>query len=580
MKNYLLSISFIFALAFNAIGQTTLVDFETVKDPFVEPFNLTSYESAVANPSATGVNTSAFVGKVVKDGASPWGGSNIYFGGDVVFTGINDKFSVDFYTEATPLNDTIRFQFQLFPRDGVGGAATIDVNAYYVDANDNTLGTWKTLDFPIPDGTTGSYNQMVIFFGWDAVGDGEIVYFDNIVAPGFSAYENSNITFDIEDKFNNAIDVKLFLDGTEATLTQTDNVYSNTTSLSSSYSVLVGGDVDYHEVVYSHMANGAEVRDTLDLLVGPSRDLFKLIIVEEIEDGTALAISVGDTPPTIDGTIDAVWSNAKTHTMQERSWWGSPTGLYSTWKVMWDIDNIYLLFTVEDATPNNGNTVDVYQNDCIEVFFDMNQSATTPYDANDWQIRTIRGLDTWTGSANVDATWAADLERGQSAMADDAGYIIEMAIPWSSLSTSFLPLASVEFNFDCCAADVTTAGGTRVFRESWTTAEDIAYMNTKDFGTITLSDLTNEITSIKNISQIPNLSVYPNPVIDHLNIQAASYIAKVEIYDIMGRQASILSDINQTSVIMNVSDLSRNAIYIVKITDVQGNSSARKITVK
>ncbi len=183
---------------------------------------------------------------------------------------------------------------------------------------------------------------------------------------------------------------------------------------------------------------------------------------------------------------------------------------------MWDIDNLYLLYVVEDATPYNGNVDAVYQNDCMETFFDMNQSASTPYDADDWQIRTIRGLDTWTGSANVTDTWGADVQRGQSSMADDAGYIIELAIPWTSLSATFLPIIGTKFNYDCSVADVDVGGGTRLYRESWTTAEDIAYMNTRDFGTITLSDLTNENggTAVRDHKTV-NVSVYPNPASEH-----------------------------------------------------------------
>lgn len=589
MKNYLLSILMIFAFTFGAIGQDTLlVDFETVQDLIVDPFDLASYESVVANPDKSGINTSDYVGEAVKINENPadtwgyafWGGINIYFGGDVEFTGTDDKFTIDFYTEDAGVNDTILFKFQLFNR--YGGVETIEVDAYYTDANDTDVSTWKTLEFAIPDGTTGSYNQMVMFFGWTYSNDGDTYYFDNVVAPGYSAYGNTDVTFSITDKFNNATDVKLFIDGTETDLTQTDNVYSATESLAS-YNVTVGEGTGVYEIVYSHMAGDTEVRDTSTLLVGNSsgtQEVTHLVIVEEEEDGTATAVSVGDAPPTIDGTIDDVWDNAKTHTMQQRSWWGSATGLYSQWKVMWDEDNVYLLYIVEDATLVAVNTTDVYKNDCIETFFDMDQSASEGYDANDWQIRTVRNSDIWSGSANVDDTWAENLDRAQVEMDDNAGYIIEMAIPWTSLSSSFLPLDGSEFNYECVAADVTADGGARTYREAWTSTEDNAYLTTANFGTITLSDETSEFTSVENVMQVPNLSVYPNPVIDRLNIQAGLPIAEVEIYDIMGRKTSFKTDINETSFVMSVDKLDKNAIYIVKITDVKGNVSARKITVQ
>ena len=263
--------------------------------------------------------------------------------------------------------------------------------------------------------------------------------------------------------------------------------------------------------------------------------------------------------------------------MPERSWWGTPTGMYSTFKIMWDIDNVYLLYTVEDETPFN-ESGDPWMNDCMETFFDMNQSATTPFDNDDWQIRTIRGLDTWTGSDNVTDTWAANVERAQSQMADDAGYIIEMAIPWSSLSSSFLPLVDAQFNYDCSATDVGEGGGARLYRESWATAADVAYFDTQYYGVITLSDETNE-NSVQEI-QIPNLSVYPNPVVDKINVSADNDISAVEIFDITGRQITVFDNINNSRVSIDVNELAVNALYIIKVTDINGNTSARKISVK
>ena len=577
MKNYLLTALFFMAFAGFAFGQSfvpsmTYLDFEDVQDPLIEPFDLTSSVIAVDNPNGDG-----YVGGIVKNGDAFWGGINIYFGGDVTFTGSGDKFTVDFYTEDAGINDSILFKFQLFNR--YGGVETIEVDAYYTDVDDTEVGVWKTLEFAIPDGTTGSYNQMVIFFGWTYSSDGDTYYYDNITGPDLDTYEDTEVTFKIEDKFNNAANIQLFVNGESKELTQDGNIYTNVSAYPS-YNILNGLSQGQYEVVYSHEANGVEVRDTTSFLAGSAtgtQELFKLIIVEAPEDGTANAISVGGTPPTIDGTIDEVWDNAKTHSLQERSWWGTPTGMYSTFKIMWDIDNVYLLYTVEDETPFN-ESGDPWMNDCMETFFDMNQSATTPFDNDDWQIRTIRGLDTWTGSDNVTDTWAANVERAQSQMADDAGYIIEMAIPWSSLSSSFLPLVDAQFNYDCSATDVGEGGGARLYRESWATAADVAYFDTQYYGVITLSDETNE-NSVQEI-QIPNLSVYPNPVVDKINVSADNDISAVEIFDITGRQITVFDNINNSRVSIDVNELAVNALYIIKVTDINGNTSARKISVK
>jgi hypothetical protein len=578
MKNYLLTTLFVFALVISAMGQTgdTLVDFETVQDPLVEPFDLNGYENAVANPNQTG-NTSDYVGKAVKNGDKFWGGINVYFGGNVDLSGSNDTIMIDFYTEDAGVNDSILFKFQLFNR--YSGVETVEVDAYYSDANDTQVGAWKTLKYGIPDSISGNYNQMVIFFGWDYASDGDTYYYDNVTVPGYNAYENTDVTFEITDKFNNAEDVKLFIDGSEANLTKSDNVYTNTSSLTS-YNVTVGQSEGIYEIVYSHVANGEEIRDTTSVVVGNStgtQTVKQLIIVEEPEDGTADAINVGDTPPTIDGTVDAVWDSAKTHTLQKRSWWGSPTGLYSMWKIMWDLDNVYLLYMIEDETPHAHNLEnDLYINDNIETFFDMDQSASNGFDDNDWQIRTIRGSDIWSGSENVTDTWAADVERAQTEMEGNAGYIVEMAIPWSSLSSSFLPLDGAEFNYDVCVSDVTQEGGTRAYRESWTTVGDSAYYSTADYGTITLvgsSDTTD--TGIKVPETLKNVRLYPNPVKENLSVENLENVASISICNVLGARVKEVR-VDRDRMNINVEKLSKG-MYFVIFRDQKGNRNTFKI---
>ena len=244
---------------------------------------------------------------------------------------------------------------------------------------------------------------------------------------------------------------------------------------------------------------------------------------------------------------------------------------------MWDIDNVYLLFVVEDATPEGGNEVDLWKNDCVEIFFDMNQSAKTPYDLDDWQIRTVRGKESWSGSSNVDASWGANVSRAQASMAEDKGYHVEMAIPWTYLSSTFLPLAGKEFNYDAAVADVTSPGGTRIFRESWTTDEDIAYFNTAKFGTVTLSDESGP-TSVSSIQEL-SVSVYPNPVSEQMTITSDTRITGYGLHDITGRVVRSANDLNDFNVELNVSDLN-DGIYILKVSDVEGKASVQKIQVK
>jgi hypothetical protein len=443
-----------------------------------------------------------------------------------------------------------------------------EVSAAYTTANE-----WQTLEYVFPDTLdAGVFNQLVLFFNFGTT-DATTWYFDNVTGPDVEFGGDVDVNLIVDDKLGVASSVSLDIAGDVVDLTETDDIWTGMKTLSP-YKITTGGG-DYETIV---IVDGANV-DTVTISVSggvETLDWNYLLIQETPEDGTANAISVGDTPPVIDGVIDDVWANAKVHPLQKRDWWGSPTGLYSYFKVMWDIDNVYVLNYVDDATPTNdgGNP---WENDNVELFFDMNQSATTPFDSDDWQIRCIRGLDTWTGSANVNDTWAADLSRAQAEHADGDGYVMEWAIPWTSLSSAFLPLATFEFNFDVVVADVADGIG-RDYIIAWNTTADINYQNTELFGTITLSDETSEV-SVQSML-IPNLAIYPNPVVDQLNITADVAIDQVNVFDITGREVSTITSINESTVTIDVSVLRSNAIYIVKITDVDGNTTARKVTVQ
>ena len=86
---------------------------------------------------------------------------------------------------------------------------------------------------------------------------------------------------------------------------------------------------------------------------------------------------------------------------------------------------------------------------------------------------------------------------------------------------------------------------------------------------------TNTVLSSQNFNQ-NNLEVtlYPNPVHDILNIETALEVKSIEIYNIQGQK--VLSS-NQKQI--NVSDLAAG-MYMVRIQDVDNNIATKKIVIK
>ncbi len=558
MKKFLLSVLSLAAFSGLTFGQFTYADFETVK-PTTYPFGTnTGFEAGVANPSTTG-NTSAKVAKVVK-GAETWAGIAMPVGGSITFSATDTKFTMDVYSDVTGL---IKFKIE---------NAANTAEAAEVDANYTTANAWQTLEFDFGAAMDAAkYTQLVLFFDFGTENT-PTFYFDNIKGPQAAMSGSVTVELKVNDKLGIANTVALKIAGEDVALTQSGNIWSAEKDLAP-YNIAEGGGA-YETFV---VINGANVDTTIINVTGGAATMVwnYLLLQETPEDGTAKAISVGTTPPTIDGTIDAIWNNAKVHPLQQRSWWGTPTGLYSYYKIMWDVDNVYVLNYIDDETPvNNGSAP--YENDNVELFFDMNQSADAGFDADDWQIRCVRGLDTWTGSANVETgTWKNDVQRAQKELDGSKGYVIEWAIPWTSLSGTFLPLATFEFNFDVVIADVADAAG-RDYIISWATTADQNYNNTALFGTVTLDAGTVE-TSVKQ-TEVAGLMVYPNPVSDQLMVSAANNINVVNVFDVTGRMVSQLNNIGATSATVNMSSLN-TGIYIVNIIDAMGNTSARKIQV-
>lgn len=561
MKNHVLTFIFLLAISFVATGQTTYLDFETHTNPIGYDFGGNGHEFGVNNPNTTG-NTSAKVG-LITTGPETWAGIAMPIGGTITFSDTDFGFTVDILSDVT---GTVLLKLE----NAANTAQFVEISAEYTTAN-----AWQTLSFTFPDNLeAGLYNQLVFFFNYNTT-DATTWYFDNVVGPAAVFASDVAVNIKIEDKLGIAqTSVGLAVEGENIPLTQDGNLYTAQKDLAP-YTIVSGGGA--YEAIIS--VDGENIDTTTINVSGGAAmmDWNYLILIEEPEDGTALAIDVAGNPPTIDGEIDAIWDNAKAHPLQQRSWFGNPTGLYSYYKIMWDIDNVYILNYVDDATLYNSGEAP-YENDNVELFFDMNQSAGTPFDANDWQIRGVRGLDTYTGSANVTEAWAANVDRAQTELPDNTGYIMEWAIPWTSLSNAFLPLVGVEFNFDVSVADVADGSG-RDYIIAWSTNADINYQNTELYGTITLSDKTVE-TSTDDRFEIPKLSIYPNPVADQMTIQAENQLRTIEVFDITGKLVFSQTEINSNRFSLNLGEKVEKGFVMLRITDESGNSSTRKVVVR
>jgi len=149
--------------------KTYSVEFIETPDPVVLPFDFETglYEfldfdggvaSVIANPQLSGINTSATVAQIIRDGGQMWGGSKIILTDNIDFS-TESTISMKVYSERAGVP-------VLFKLEGAGGAAT-ELSTQTTLANE-----WETLTWDFSAATSGTYNTVVFMFDFGTVGDG------------------------------------------------------------------------------------------------------------------------------------------------------------------------------------------------------------------------------------------------------------------------------------------------------------------------------------------------------------------------------------------------------------------------
>ena len=91
-----------------------------------------------------------------------------------------------------------------------------------------------------------------------------------------------------------------------------------------------------------------------------------------------------------------------------------------------------------------------------------------------------------------------------------------------------------------------------------------------------VTDLYNQITlsTTENKASSSDISIYPNPAKDFVNIQSDIKIKSAEIYNMAGQKV-----LESKATKINTSNL-KPGVYMVKITDVKNNTTSKKLVIK
>ena len=186
-----------------------------------------------------------------------------------------------------------------------------------------------------------------------------------------------------------------------------------------------------------------------------------------------------------------------------------PDDLTASFKSCWDENNLYFAFRITDQSLNNYEA-DPWLNDCIALYFDMNNSRNVfepggdpyAYDHDDYQIRFVWDNGDITG---IQAPGGIDFAHHTNGAGD--GYQLEILIPWHELGIPASGIG-VKFGFDLSVTDNDGAG--REARIMWHSETGENWRSPSENGIALLAGADGELPEIGTAFVLYNGYFHPS----------------------------------------------------------------------
>jgi hypothetical protein len=195
-------------------------------------------------------------------------------------------------------------------------------------------------------------------------------------------------------------------------------------------------------------------------------------------------VKKADQSPVIDGKEEQTWSAAPKYKLGNVMYSPKSSDEDSSayYKVLWDKDNLYVLVDVTDDNLTNDSGSDLwYEDDCIEVFIDADNSRSGSYDKNDYQFHFDWDKNNPTMAEDQHGT----VEGVEFAMVTKGtGYRTEIKFPWTTLGTT--PSPGTTIGFEVHVNDDDSGDRTKL---AWSGTTDVAYEDSRAFGRAELAGL-------------------------------------------------------------------------------------------
>ncbi|MDS0223716.1 cellulase family glycosylhydrolase [Haloarcula sp. S1AR25-5A] len=188
-------------------------------------------------------------------------------------------------------------------------------------------------------------------------------------------------------------------------------------------------------------------------------------------------------PPTMDGTLDEIWSDVSAHPIETTIIQESPdTDLGGEWRALWDESALYFLVTIVDTEHANDSDAG-YLSDSVEIFIDPDNSQGQSYDGdNDAQIIFERGEETAVPGYHTFDGFRSE-RVGVTQIKTTEGWHLAVTLPWEVLQT--VPMVGHRFGTNIHIND-DGEGGNLNRKYSWFSANGEAWKDPSTFALVEL----------------------------------------------------------------------------------------------
>ena len=260
-------------------------------------------------------------------------------------------------------------------------------------------------------------------------------------------------------------------------------------------------------------------------------DVFGTGTLEAFVETPAVYALPAGTNITLDGELDPVWEDFPAVPLDNVLLGGfdGSDDLSATWRARWSPTFLYLFVSVTDDELKQ-NSRDWYNDDSVEFFLDAGLERTTSYDGNDRQFSVT--YDENSLVARIGGTGQGYLARTR---VTDAGYDVEVRMPWSNLGITAVP--NTFFGFDVQVNDdddVSHRDAKLAWAASFTDRnEDPSTLDPSTFG---LTYLSSRTTATVNPAVAEPLNAFPNPTSGQLTLAIPTPLPlEVRVTDLQGR---------------------------------------------